>query len=150
MREVLEELKYIITTIMKPLTEEVKKSMDTITGKYRESIESINSGYRKFLEKYGELKAEAGRLEEELRLARIIQALIKYLSEAKNLPIDYALSLLDGVIKYCRVNNINPKVEAGETIAKKHIIFTTELELLGLLEWARRGLTLALEEKSKS
>ena len=95
----------------------------------------------KIAKKYEELKAEAGKLEEELKLARAIQSPTKYPTEAKELPLDLDLLMIETIIKHCRVGNVNPKVKAGDTISRKYPISSfMEVELLDLLEWACRGL----------
>jgi len=52
-------------------------------------LKNISMSYEEYWKRLGELKAEAGKLEEELGLARVVSAAIKYPSEAKDLPLDY-------------------------------------------------------------
>jgi hypothetical protein len=69
-------------------------------------------------------------LEEELQLARIILAILKYPTEVKNLSIDYVILMLDGAVKLCRVKGINPKIKAGEAliVAENTLLSGMEVE----------------------
>jgi len=148
LRAVVEEMKLSVSGILEPLSNEVKKGVELITATYKEAIDATMLEYNEFTGKFGALKADAGKLEEELKLARAIQALIKYPTEAQELPLDYDILMLRAIIQHCTAKNINPKVKAGDPISKKQwsISSGTELELLDLLEWASRGLASSLYE----
>lgn len=153
LRGMVEEIKLSISGALKPLSNEVKRGIESITAKYEEAISAIVAKYDEaaaklgeFFENFGKLKAEAGKLEEELNFARNIQALIKYPTQAKDLPLDYDILMLRAVTQHCTVKNVNPKVKAGDKISKKYygIYSSTEVELLDLLEWATKGLISSL------
>ena len=74
--------------------------------------------YEEYSKKFGELKAEAAKLEEELKVASIVNVIIKYPIDAKDLPIDYDILMLNAIIQHCTIKNINPKVKAGELLAE--------------------------------
>ena len=136
------------------LSNEVKRGVESITAEFKGAIDAIAKKYEEltvecgeFSERLGKLKAEAGKLEEELMLARHIQALVRYPTGAKDIPLDYDLLMIKAITNHCRVKNVNPKVQAGELIYKKSrysINASAELELIDLLGWAEKGLTSAL------
>jgi SMC interacting uncharacterized protein involved in chromosome segregation len=64
---------------------ELSKDVELLGRKFSDAVDAISSKYEEYARRYGELKAECGKLEEELRLARVIQALNKYPSELKEL-----------------------------------------------------------------
>ena len=152
LRGLINELQRSITKTLKPLAEETRNSIESIKTGFEEAIKAISTKYKEHLnmyeeysKKFGELKAEAAKLEEDLKLARIVNAIIRYPAEAKDLPIDYDILMLNAIIQHCTIKNINPKVKAGELLAEKYygIYPSTEVELLDLLKWANRGLTSA-------
>ena len=140
--------------MLKPLSDEFVKAIDSITSKFREAIDSMAKKHEELVVKYGEfsnklgeLKAEAGNLEEELLLARNIQALVRYPTEAKDLPLDYDLLMLKAIIHHCTAKGVNPKVKAGDLISDKYgfsILSSMEVELIDILKWAERVLTSSL------
>ncbi|MEM3506762.1 MAG: hypothetical protein QW589_03660 [Candidatus Bathyarchaeia archaeon] len=152
LRSIMAELKYSISEMLNAIAKEAKESVKSITAEFMKTIEAIKSKYEEYAKRYGELKAEAGKLEEELILAEAIQSIIKYPTEAKNLPLDLDLIMLKAIIQHCKVKGVNPKVKAGDVISKKYygISSYTDVELLDLLDWASEGLTSALEAKAES
>lgn len=141
-RAQLEELKNTARGLLKPFTADLRKNVELLSEKFSEALDTISTKYEEFAEGLGERKAEAGRLEEELQLARVVQALIKYPSESEKYPLDYDILMLRGVMNHCRVKEVNPKIRAGDTISQKYYIrSSTEFELLDLIDWVMRGLT---------
>ncbi len=127
-------------------TREYTKTMEKITTTYEENMNVLKKGYEDYAERLGELKAEAGKLEEDLDLARVVNSIIKYPSKAKELPIDYSLLLQETVAKLCKAKGLNPKVKAGDIIYGKYYISSSkEVELLDIIDWAIRGLQISLE-----
>jgi len=127
--------------------ESAAKAITFIEDRCSKALVNLTSRFRDDAKEFGELKAEAGKLEEELRLARILQTLTKYPSECKKIPIplDYDILMLEGVMNHCRVMGVNPMVKAGDTIQSKYysIYSSKEVELIDLLGWAIRGLQIA-------
>lgn len=141
-RAQMEELKNTARGQLKSITADLRKNVELLSEKSSEALDTISTKYEEFAEGLGERKAEAGRLEEELQLARVVQALIKYPSESEKYPLDYDILMLRGVMNHCRVKEVNPKIKAGDTISQKYYISSSkEFELLDLIDWAMRGLT---------
>jgi len=140
LRSLMDELRKTATGLLEPFVKELSKSMDLLRKKFSEILDTISSKYEEYAKRYGELMAESGRFEEELRLARVVQSLIKYPSECEKIPLDYDVLMLKAIINHCRVKGVNPRVRARETIARKYLIPSKEVELLDLLEWAMSGL----------
>jgi len=142
LRGIADELKNSTKGLLTPLADEVNRGVNSIQQKFLDAINNISNSYEEYSKRLGELKADAGKLEEELRLARVVNTAIKYPSEAKDLPLDYTLLLHEAVAKLCKAKGVNPKVKAGEDIHSKYygINSYAEVELLDIMGWARRGL----------
>ena len=147
LRALMDELKNTARGLLKPFVAEISKSVNLLKEKFAEALNAISSEYEAYAKRLGELEAEAGKLEEELLLAKVVQSLIKYPSESEKLPLDYDILLLSAVMNHCIVKGVNPKVKAGDTITSKYNI-TKEVELLDLIEWAMRGLKSSLGSTS--
>ncbi|MCP8311498.1 MAG: hypothetical protein L6M37_00910 [Candidatus Methylarchaceae archaeon HK02M1] len=143
-----EELKNTAEGLLKPFTVDLSKSVKLLNNKFSNAIDTISTKYEEYAEKLGKLKTDAGKLEEELRLARYLQALLRYPSELKDLPQDhsYFIIMLQAFMNYWRVKGVNPKVKAGYSLSNKyfHLSSSNEVELIDLLDWAMRGLTSSL------
>jgi DNA repair exonuclease SbcCD ATPase subunit len=145
LKESMDELKNTAKSLLKPFVDELRRNVELLRKKFSEAIDAISRGYDEYARRYGELNAECGRLEEELRLARILQSLVKYPSECVKLPLDYDILMLNAVMNHLIVKGVNPKVKAGDTISGKYGIRSyQEVELLDLIEWAMRGLKSSL------
>jgi hypothetical protein len=60
----------------------------------------------------------------------------------KEIPLGYTLILHNAILAFCIINNVNPKIKAGEDLGKKYdwrLSSKCEIELLDLLNWSRRG-----------
>lgn len=80
-------------------------------------------------------------LEEELKFAKVINFIIKYPLEARELPLDYAIILLDAVKKMLVAKRIEVKIKAREAGMDKTMLFDgMEFEVKDLVEGARRAL----------
>jgi predicted nucleic acid-binding Zn-ribbon protein len=140
LRALIDELSNASDRLFNPLVSNLNATLTNI-------INSISQKYEEYANRYGELNAKLGKLEEELELARVIQALIKYPSELKDIPLDYDMLMLNAIINHCKVKEINPKVKIGDKIINKYstggfswLTSSTELELLDILELAIRAL----------
>jgi predicted RNA polymerase sigma factor len=85
------------------------KAVDLLRERFSEALDAISSKYEEHAKKFGELKAECGKLEEELRLARVVESLMKYPSECEKLPLDYDVLMLGAVMNHCRVKGGEPE-----------------------------------------
>jgi hypothetical protein len=124
------------------LMKSVALAINSVEENCKKRIASISSTYEEHLKKWGELKAEAGKFEEELKLARIFNAIYKYPSETKDLPLEFVLRLNEAVRNICTIKGVNPEVQAGDEIHSRYpsIGQFYKLRLLDILEWAHRGL----------
>ena len=149
-RGLIEELKDGVKGSLKPLVKEVEKSVDLLGKKFSEAIDTISSKYEEYIKRFEELMVEVGKLEEELRLARVIQSLIKYPSECEKIPLDYDVLMVRAIMNHCKVKGVNPKVKI-DTIAKKYGIYTPkDIELSDLLELVLVGLENSLVQGGKT
>ncbi|MBV9667808.1 MAG: hypothetical protein JO327_06720, partial [Nitrososphaeraceae archaeon] len=139
-----ETIKESVNGLLQPISSELKQTlssaMESLTSAYKQQIEII----RKDTEEYAKRLGQSAVFEEELRLARLVRAMIKYPTDiaANNLPIDYAILLIGAVSNFCRAKKINPKAKAGEDINKKYgnMLSFLEVEVLDLLDWTKRVL----------
>jgi len=72
-------------------------------------LDAITIQYNETDEKYAELHSQAGKLEEELRISRILQTLSKYPSDAEDFPLDYVILLLRGIRNHFQAKEIKTK-----------------------------------------
>jgi DNA repair exonuclease SbcCD ATPase subunit len=150
-RGLIDELRRTARGLLEPFVKELSKDVELLGRKFSDAVDAISSKYEEYARRYGELKAECGKLEEELRLARVIQALIKYPSELKELPLDYDIQMLRAVMNHCRIKGVNPRVRVLKTVSDKYKINPyTAVELLDLLEWAITGLEGSLAPGGRS
>jgi len=149
LRGMADELKNSTKDLLKPLAEEIGRGVNSIQQKFLDAINNISNSYEEYSKRFGDLKSEAGKLEEELRLARVVSMAIKYPSEAKDLPLDYILLLHEAVAKLCIAKDVNPKAKAGDEIESKYYVIKShvEIELLDIMAWVRRGLMEAMKTK---
>jgi len=139
-RAILDEMDDTARSLLKPFSEELKCSVNLLKQKFVESIDAISGKYAEYEKRYAKLSTDAGRFEETLKLARVLMAMIKYPSEAKDLPLDYDLMMLSGITQHCMVKGLNIKVEPPGAVKKKNV-FAPEIELIDLLQWTMKGLT---------
>jgi DNA repair ATPase RecN len=150
LRALIDEMRRQAEGLLKPFVKRISEAIDLLGQKFSQSLDVISSKYEEYAKRLGELKAELGKLEEELRLARVIQSLMKYPSECRELPLDYDILMLRAIMEHCKVKGVNPRVKAGDIIAKKYFISShIEVELLDILEWAMRGLISSLAPSEK-
>ena len=140
-------IKESINGLLKPISSEVGQLLTTAIEKmtltYQQQIDMI----KRQGEEYGKRLGQATAFNEELNLARLISAVIKYPTEAaKDLPIDHAILLINAVSNFCKAKKINPKIGAGEVLGRKYasFLFQQEVEALDLLDWSKRALEASL------
>jgi len=151
LRSTIEEFNRIVSEVIKRLSDEINRGIENITNRFIESINKISSEYENYVKRFSELKAEAGKLEEELMLTRVIQTLIRYPSEAKNISLDYDIMMIRAIIKHCMVKGVNPRIRPLDNMREKYYSSPPSIELIDILEWAHKGLVEALRgEKVES
>jgi hypothetical protein len=142
-------IKESVNGLLKPISSEVGQLLTTAIEKmtltYQQQIDMI----KKQSEEYGKRLGQATAFNEELNLARIISAIIKYPTEAaKDLPIDHAILLINAVSNFCKAKKINSKVKSGEDLSKKYPFLSFQpqegVEALDLLDWSKRALEASL------
>jgi len=126
------------------------RALNSVSGKAIEAVESLErrssellkslaGGYEEYSKKLGELKAEAGRLEEELRLARVVRLLVERPSECKDLPLDLALTMLSATLNFLKVKGVNPRT--GEY---------SRVGAVDCIEWAMKAVERAVRKRSEA
>jgi len=127
---------------------QIESSIKTLTSlgileieKAREKVMSELSTLMSEVRRFGSIKSEAGRLEEELKVARYIRTrdpvIISFF------PKEVIVSLLDKVKLWSTLKDVNPKVKLPEWMKEKYLLTYysgTEFELVDLLELAIAGL----------
>ena len=146
LRALSRELKKTYRNLLTPFANDLRKNAVMLRTQFSKASDTITTKYEEYAEKLGELYADAGRLEEELRLARVLQALIKYPSEAKEIPLDYDVLMLRGIRNHCFIKDVNPEVIPGDTISRNNVgIYSgSQVKLLDLFDWAMIGLANSL------
>jgi hypothetical protein len=137
----LEGIRQSITGLLKPVSNEINKAytdaINNITTTYQGQLRALKGAS----EEYGERLGKSFALEEELKFAEVINLIIKYPLEAKELPLDYAIILLDAVKKMLVVKRIEAKIKAREAGLDKSVPFESmEFEVKDLVEGAIRAL----------
>ncbi len=151
LRGLLDEVKRTAKGILDPFTHNMISNADLLRKKFSETIDAIALKYEEYFQRLSNVIGQAGKLEEELRLARIVSAMIKFPSEAKDVPLDFATLMVEGVSKMCSAKGFNPKIKAGEIFGKKYYFLTasSEMELQDLLDWVKRALLTGLDGGQK-
>jgi DNA repair exonuclease SbcCD ATPase subunit len=111
-RRALSSLEEASSRALNSVSSKASEAVELLKGKSSELLKSLANGYEEYSKKLGELKAEAGRLEEELRLARIVRLLIERPSECKNLPLELAPVMLQATLNFLEVKGVNPRIDA--------------------------------------
>jgi predicted nucleic acid-binding Zn-ribbon protein len=107
---IIETTRGALQPLSAELTKMVDKTFEKISSAYAQQYASI----RKETEEYAKQLGEAKVLEEELNIARVVNSIIKYPTEAKDLPLDYPIMLLSAVERICWVKQVNPKISLGQ------------------------------------
>lgn len=118
--------------------------------KVREKAKSELASLMAEVKRWGEMEVEAGKLEEELKLARYIRA--RDPAVISLFPKEVVVSLQDKVRLWLELNEVNPKVKLPDRMCEKYPLLArlagTEFELLDLVELARVALVkIEVQEK---
>jgi len=127
-RRALSSLEEASSRALNSVSKKAEEAVELLEGKSSELLKSLADGYEEYSKRLGELKAEAGRLEEELRLARMVRLLIERPSECKGLPLDLALTMLNAVINLLKVKGVNPRISEYSSV-----------EAVDCIEWAMKA-----------
>jgi len=136
-KKTLDLLKEASSSALSTVSSGASKVVELLEKKCSEVLEAVTKGYEEYARRYGELKADAGRLEEELRLARIVKLLVENPSECKGLPLDYALLMLNVVINFLNAKGVDPKISEGPW---------ERTRVTDLLRWALEALEKSLKK----
>ncbi len=116
------------------------KEVTRVSDKAIAEIKALLAEIRVETKRLADLKAEAGKLEKELRYARYFttgdQAVLK------ELPKELVLIFLERAAIYCKLNELNPVVKMPDGIRNKFPLFygTSGVTLLEIIAWAEAGL----------
>jgi hypothetical protein len=142
LRAELEGIRQSITGLLKPVSNEITKTftdaINNITTTYQGQLRSLKEAS----EEYGERLGKSLALKDELEFAKVINLIIKHPLDARKLPLDYAIILLDAVKKLLIAKRVEAKIMARDTgmSNKAVIVDTVELDAIELVEGARRAL----------
>jgi predicted nucleic acid-binding Zn-ribbon protein len=134
-------LRETVKESLKPLSSELARIADNIFEKVTTAYHQQYARIKKESEDYAKRLSEAKILEEELNMARVLNSIIKYPTEANNLPLDYPLRLLDAVERICWAKGINPMITlGGASITENPFISDFKVYLQQLLMAAKTAL----------
>jgi DNA repair exonuclease SbcCD ATPase subunit len=114
--------------------QEAENELQSMRDKMKGELSNLTSN----ILRWGEIMAEAGKLEEELKIARYIRADPSF----THLPNEFIVYLLDKVRLWCELNDVNPKVKLPEGMKERYfgVESYAEVGLTDLLRWAFGGL----------
>lgn len=140
-------IKESVNGLLKPISSEIGQVLTTTIERISLTFQQQIDMIKQQSEEYGKRLGQSTAFKEELNLARLIGAVIRYPTEAaKDLPIDHAILLINAVSNFCKAKMINTKVKPGEALSKKYpfLSFQQEVEALDLLDWSKRALEVSL------
>jgi hypothetical protein len=138
----LEGIRQSITGLLKPVSNEISKAytdaINNITITYQGQLRALKGAS----EEYGERLGKSLALKDELEFAKVINLIIKHPLDARKLPLDYAIILLDAVKKLLIAKRVEAKIMARDAgmSNKAVIVDTVELDAIELVEAATRAL----------
>jgi KaiC/GvpD/RAD55 family RecA-like ATPase len=137
----LEGIRQTIAGLLKPVSNEITKAFTDAINNIATTYEGQLRALKGASEEYGERLGKSLALEEELKFAKVINLIIKYPLQARELPLDYAIILLDAVKKMLVAKGIEIKIKARDAGMDKPVLFEgMEFEVKDLVEGARRAL----------
>ena len=131
--------------VLKSLSNDGGKEITKVSDKAIAEIKSLLAEIRAETKRLADLKAEAGKLEKELRYARFFttgdQAVLK------ELPKELVLIFLETAAIYCKLNELNPGVKMPNSLSRKFTLISSanEVPLLDIIAWAEAGLAGAVQ-----
>jgi len=136
LKEELAGIKGSIKTLSNSGVEEIIK----VSNKAISQLQSLLEGVRKETVRWGQLKAEAGKMENELKYARFLTAADDEVLKA--CAKEVVRSFFGRAAKWCMLNNMNPLVRMPEAIIPPSLYISrgAELPLIALIAWAETGL----------
>lgn len=132
LKQELAQIQNSIRALSESGVKEIAKLGDKAIAKLQELAEETK--------KWGELRAEVGKLEKELMYARYLttgdQAVLK------SFPKEVVITFLDRALSYCKLNQLNPMVRVPDGFPRKYstVYSSTQVDLLDLIAWAEAGL----------
>lgn len=127
-------------TALRSLSNGESKEITRVSDKAITGLKPLLEEIRAETKRWGKLKGEAGKLEEELRYARYITTDDQ--AALKAFPKEVVIAFLDKALAYCKLNKLNPKVRAPDGFSSKNYFISpyAEVDLLDLIAWAENGL----------
>ncbi|MBA7578218.1 hypothetical protein ES708_20080 [subsurface metagenome] len=105
--------------VLKSLSNGGSKEITKVSDKAVAGLKPLLAEIRAETKRLTALKAEAGKLEKELRYARYFttgdQAVLK------SFPKEVVIAFLDRAFEYCKLNQLNPKVKALDGFGRKYV-----------------------------
>lgn len=132
LKQELAQIQNSIRALSESGVKEIAKLGDKAIAKLQELAEETK--------KWGELRAEVGKLEKELMYARYLttgdQAVLK------SFPKEVVITFLDRALSYCKLNQLNPMVRVPDGFPRKYstVYSSTQVDLLNLIAWAEASL----------
>jgi len=119
----------------------IAKGVKSIEGAFTDLANTLTSRFDEFVRKWSDIKAEVGRYEEHIRLAKVINAVLVNPALAKEFPPEYGERLVNVTYWLCKAKGFNPKIKITEEIGEKYgyPFRGKELELLDLLKWSLKA-----------
>jgi predicted nucleic acid-binding Zn-ribbon protein len=127
--------------LLEPVSNEISKAfadaVKVIARTYEEQLRILKGASQK----YGERLGKSLALEEELKFAKVINLIIKYPLEAKELPLGYTIIMLDAAKKLLFAKRVEAKIKAGPAgITDNSLCENIEVDAIALVEGAIRAL----------
>ena len=132
-------------TELKSLSASGIQEITKVGGKALTELKFLLAEMRVETKRLSDLKAEAGKLEEELIFAQYLATDDE--ATLKTFPKKILFAFLERVASYCKLNKLNPPVRVPDGFPRKYssVYSSTEIGLLDLITWAEVGLAGAVQ-----
>ncbi len=133
LRQELAEIQGSIKTLSESAVREITKLSDKAVAKLKTLEQEMN--------KWGEIKAEAGKLEKELMYARFLTTADDAVLKA--LPIELVSALINRAAAYFRLKKFNPMIGVPDALSREYYAISsyTKVALIDLITWVQAGLS---------
>ncbi len=103
--------------LMKAERQELTTQLERSKGEINALVVTVKSTVKELLENVAVRMQEAGRFEDELKLARVFKAAITFSAENKKMAIQHAMTFLAFAGAICMATQVNPRVFKDTTAA---------------------------------
>jgi hypothetical protein len=147
-----DEINQIIKTSLASLSTDVVTAVENVRKAGEESAQKVGtyaggkmsamaSEYETYSEKLGELKADAGRLEDEVMMGRLIWSALTDPAAAAAFPLDWVKKLVTSATLFCEKKDFNPVVRIPFDLADRSnsLYIDAKAGVADLLRWASIG-----------